>query len=291
MEINPYKTDTTISKDGTTIGFRKVGQGPGIILVHGSMMVSQDLMRLAGLLSNDFTVSIPDRRGRGLSVPHGDNYSLIKESEDIKALVDKTDSKNIFGLSSGANVALHAALITPNILKVSLYEPPLSDVSSTSYLPDREFDNEIDKLIEQGKLVKALVRLLKASGESAIIDKLPRFILEPFMTFAIKAQAKKIKGDDVPILALIPTIRYDSKLEIETEGQLESYKALQAQVLLLSGSKCDTDIKTAINRLSLVLPNVSRIELSGLGHSAPANNGKPELIARELQLFFKDIKR
>ena len=27
---------------------------------------------------------------------------------------------------------------------------------------------------------------------------------------------------------------------------------------------------------------------SGLGHSAPANNGKPEIIARELKLFFKD---
>jgi pimeloyl-ACP methyl ester carboxylesterase len=291
MKLKPYKTDSVISKDGTTIGFRQVGQGPGVILVHGSMMASQDLMRLAGLLSNDFAVYIPDRRGRGLSGPHGDNYSLIKESEDIQALVDKTGARNIFGLSSGANVALHAALMTPKILKVSLYEPPLSDVSSTSYLRDREFDNEINKLIAQGKLVKALVRLLKASGESAIIDKLPGFILEPFMTFAIKAQAKQIKGDDVPILALIPTMRYDSILEIETEGQLESYKTLQAQVLLISGSKCDADIKTGLNSLSLVLPNVSRIELSGLGHSAPANNGKPELIARELQLFFKDPKR
>ena len=291
MKIKPYKTDYVISKDGTIIGFRQIGQGDGVILVHGSMMASQDLMNLACLLSNDFAVYIPDRRGRGLSGSHGNNYSLIKESEDIQALVDKTGARNIFGLSSGANVALHAALITPNILKVCLYEPPISDVSSTSYLHDREFDNEIDKLIAQGKLGKALVRLIKASGELAIIDVLPGFILEPFMTFAIKLQAKHIKGDDVPILALIPTIRYDSKLEIETEGQLESYKFLQAKVLLLGGNKSDTDIKTALNRLSLVLQKVSRIELSGLGHSAPTNFGKPEFIAQELQLFFKDSKQ
>jgi len=50
LEINPYKTDTTISKDGTTIGFRKVGQGPGIILVHGSMMVSQELNETCRLI-------------------------------------------------------------------------------------------------------------------------------------------------------------------------------------------------------------------------------------------------
>jgi pimeloyl-ACP methyl ester carboxylesterase len=290
MERIPYMTDSVISKDGTSIGYRQVGQGAGVILVHGSMMASQDLMKLAGLLSNDFTVYIPDRRGRGLSGPYGNHHNLIKESEDIQALVYKTGARNIFGLSSGANIVLHTALITPSILKVSLYEPPISDYSSSSYLRDREFDIEIDKLIAQGKLGKALVRLMKASGESVIINVLPEFMLEPFMTFVIKAQAKQIKGDDVPIAALIPTIRYDSKLEIETEEQLENYKALQAQVLLLGGNKSDTAIKTALNKLNLVLPNVSRIELPGLGHSAPGNNGKPAIIARELQLFFKDQK-
>jgi pimeloyl-ACP methyl ester carboxylesterase len=289
MEIKSYKTDSVISRDGTTIGFRHVGQGNGVILVHGSMMASQYLMKLAVLLSNDFTVYIPDRRGRGLSGPHGDNYNLIKESEDIQAIVDKTGARNIFGLSSGANVALHAAFITAKILKVSLYEPPISDASSTSYLRDREFVNDINKLIVQGKYGKVLVKLMKASGDSVVIDIIPRFILELIMTFAINVQEKQIKGDDVPIVKLIPTIQFDSKLEIETERQLESYKALKSQVLLLGGSKSDADVKTALNRLSLVLPNVSRINLSGLGHSAPANYGKPEIIARELQLFFRGL--
>jgi pimeloyl-ACP methyl ester carboxylesterase len=255
------------------------------------MMASQDLMKLAGLLSKDFAVYIPDRRGRGLSGPHGDNCGLIKESEDIQALVASTGARNIFGLSSGANVALHAALMTPNILKVCLYEPPLSDVNSTSYLHDREFDNEIEKLIVQGKFGKALVRLMKESGDSTIIDILPEYILEPFIAFAIKAQAKQIKGDEIPIITLIPTIQYDSRLEVETEEHLESYKTLLTQVLLLGGSKSDADIKKTLTRLSLVLPNVSRIELARLGHSAPANNGKPEIIARELKLFFKDSDR
>ena len=260
MKMKSYKTDSVISKDGTKIGFRQVGQGTGVILVHGSMMASQDLMKLAGLLSKDFAVYIPDRRGRGLSGPHGDNYGLLKESEDIQALVCKTGSRNIFGLSSGANVALHAALITPIILRACLYEPPISDVGSDLYLRDREFDNDIEKLIVQGKFGEALVRLMKASGDSKIIDILPNFILEPFIAFAIKAQANQIKGDEIPIVSLIPTIRYDSKLEIETEKQLESYKTLQTQVLLLGGSKSDTDIKNTLTRLSLVLPNVSRIE-------------------------------
>jgi pimeloyl-ACP methyl ester carboxylesterase len=37
-----------------------------------------------GALSQDFTVVVPDRRGRGLSGPHGDRYGLAREVEDLQ---------------------------------------------------------------------------------------------------------------------------------------------------------------------------------------------------------------
>src|ERR1700690_3589332 len=100
-KTHEYKTDTVISNDGTVVGYRIMGCGPGVILMHGGANASQHFMTLGGLLADNFTVYIPDRRGRGLSGPFGDDYSIQKEIEDIDALIKKTGVHNLFGLSSG----------------------------------------------------------------------------------------------------------------------------------------------------------------------------------------------
>src|SRR5262249_10074320 len=117
------RTSTVISADGTTIGYRQVGQGPGLILLHGGMIASQNFARLGHALADVFTVIIPDRRGRGRSGPFGTNYGIARECEDVDALVRKTGAANVFGLSSGAIIALFAAAAVPGIRKVAAYEP------------------------------------------------------------------------------------------------------------------------------------------------------------------------
>src|SRR4051812_9579801 len=115
-----FTTGQVTSADGTTIGYRQLGSGPGLILLHGGMMASQNFTRLAGALADTFRVYVPDRRGRGLSGPHGDDYGLARECEDIQALVEQTGAQNIFGLSSGAIVALQSALVLDSLRKVAL---------------------------------------------------------------------------------------------------------------------------------------------------------------------------
>lgn len=68
---HPYATGTVTSKDGTTIGYRQLGQGPGVVMLHGAMESAQSHMQLATALADAFTVYLPDRRGRGLSGPFG----------------------------------------------------------------------------------------------------------------------------------------------------------------------------------------------------------------------------
>jgi pimeloyl-ACP methyl ester carboxylesterase len=80
------------SFDGTKIGYRQIGSGPGLILVHGSMGSSQRLMTIATLLSDNFILYIPDRRGCGLSGPFGKLYSILKEIKDLNAIINKIDT-------------------------------------------------------------------------------------------------------------------------------------------------------------------------------------------------------
>jgi pimeloyl-ACP methyl ester carboxylesterase len=275
--------DSITSKDGTTIGYRQFGHGPGLILVHGGMMTSQNFVKLATLLSDGFTVYVPDRRGSGFSGPFGENDGMSKACEDLDALIRKTGAYQVFGLSSGALISLQAALTLPAIQKVALYEPPLplaGNPSPTAWV------TRYTQELAQGNLGAAMVSIMKGTGDSSLFTLLPRFLLVPLMRLAIQAQARDAKSDEVPLQVLIPTMQYDVQLVKEMEGTLERFQAMTAEVLLLGGDKSQAYLKDALAGLSTVLPHVRRVELSGLGHLAAENSGKPERVAQELYRFF-----
>ena len=79
------------SKDGTTIAFDAVGEGPALILVGGALeqrALDSETARLAPLLARHFTVYHYDRRGRGDSTDTRP-YAVEREIEDIDALIDE----------------------------------------------------------------------------------------------------------------------------------------------------------------------------------------------------------
>jgi len=280
-----YTTSKVTSTDGTLIGYRQFGHGPGVVLVHGGMQASQNFMKLADSLSDTFTVYVPDRRGRGLSGPFGDNYSIKKECEDLAALLEKTSAHYVFGLSSGALVAMQAALSLPVIQKVALYEPPLSVDGSSLTLWLARYDKEVAK----GDLAAAFITVINETGieDPPILFKvLPRFVLASFMRPAIRAQARKTQGDDVPLEALIPTMHYDAHLANDLKGALYTFKDMRSEVLLLGGSKTQGYLRAALDALQNVLPHIRRIEFPGVGHLVADNDGKPELVAEQLRRFF-----
>src|ERR1051325_9217052 len=82
VDTHPPILRTVSSRDGTSIGFRQFGSGPGVILLHGSMSSGAHHTELAQLLADAFTVYVPDRRGRGLSGPYRTGDELEQEVED-----------------------------------------------------------------------------------------------------------------------------------------------------------------------------------------------------------------
>ena len=279
-----YTTDFVTSKDGTKIGYRQFGEGPGLILVHGGMMYSQNFMSLAKILANEFTIYVPDRRGRGLSDSNGVNKGLSSESEDIQALINKTKSQNIFGLSSGAIVVLQTTIIDPTIKRVALYEPPIP-------VNGRDILGWVDKYkvgITEGDFGKAIISIIKGTDDpSSMFSILPRFITIPFMNFVIKSDAKKINVDnEMNLKSLISAMPYDIKIVIDSEGIIGKCNNLTKDILLLGGQKSKLYLKDALDKLDSVLPQAKRIEFQGLGHIAADNSGKPAIVAKELRSFF-----
>ena len=122
---------TVQSADGTTIAFNQSGKGPALILVDGALehrAMDSETARLGARLSEYFTVFHFDRRGRGDSTDTPP-YAVEREIEDIDALITEAGgSAYVFGISSGAALALEAAIkLGKKVKKLAMYEAPYND--------------------------------------------------------------------------------------------------------------------------------------------------------------------
>jgi len=288
----PYTTGSVTSQDGTTIGYRQYGHGPGLVLVQGGMGSAHNFAQLAEFLADTFTVYVPDRRGRGLSGPYSNDYGIQKDVEDVDALLTKTGAHSVFGLSTGGLITLQAALALPAIQKVAIYDPALSVNGSTPLDWLRRYDQEM----AQGKVAAALITGMKgAQMGPPIFNFIPRFLLERLTNWMLAREDKEGSGEYLPMRTLAPTLHHDGQLLIAMNGTLENFRALQAEVLLLGGSKSPAFQKVSLDALEKVLPRVTRIEFPGLGHAGPWNydrqrnpGGKPEVVAQALRRFFAE---
>lgn len=281
-----YATGSVTSMDGTVIGYREFGHGPGVVLLHGTASSGHNHIELAEALADSFTVFVPDRRGRGLSGPYHANDRIDQEVEDLAAILAATGAHNVFGVSSGGIICLQAALTLPSVQKAAIYEPPF-------FRNDRvpsELLTRFDAEIAQDKVAAALTTAMRgAQMGPPIFNAMPRWLAERLTSGFMASEEKKDTCGYVPMRALAPTMHFDFLLVADMNGRLEAFSAMPAEVLLLAGTKSPEYLKTALEDLSRVLPDAKRVEFPGLDHAASWNRdrgGQPGPVADELRRFF-----
>jgi len=286
--MKPYTSHFVASKDGTMIHYRQMGSGDGLLLVHGALMYSGSFMRLAEVLAQHFTVYIPDRCGRGKSKAHQD-HSLLSESEDIQAILNQTNTRYLFGLSSGAIIALQTALLYPALQKVVLYEPPLPVDTTEAHL--LKLERDFEQAIAKQHYGSAFIVFMKMAGDKGSWMKLlPRVITSPLMNKAIENDAKKRpENDQTSLKSLLMATKFDNCVVRQSQGILDMVPTVFADILLLGGEKSHPFLKKSLDSLHAAIPHAKRINLPNVGHIAASNNGKPELVANELNSFFSSL--
>jgi pimeloyl-ACP methyl ester carboxylesterase len=261
-----------ISKDGTTIVYDKVGKGPAIILVDGALChrTSGPNGPLAAQLAERFTVYTYDRRGRGES-DDKKPYAIEREVEDIEAIIQAAGgSVYVYGISSGAALALEAAMRLPTIKKLALYEAPFIVDDSRSAVPD----NYLTQLNE----------LLASNNRSA----------------AVKHFMRKGVGLPAPIVAIMQimpawkrlkavahTLPYDTILTIDHQGgkplPADRWHAVAAPTLVIAGGKSHAWMRNAMQALTNALPGAKHRTLEGQTHIV-----KPTALAPVLTEFYTE---
>jgi pimeloyl-ACP methyl ester carboxylesterase len=283
-------TGSVLSKDGTRIGYLQVGQGPAVVLLHGSNESARSHTQLALALADAFTVYLPDRRGRGLSGPHRPDHGIRTEVEDLQAVLTGSGAQKVFGVSVSALIALEAARTQPAIRQIAAYEPALL-MDTTRYTGwVARFDQEM----AQGKVAAALVTSMYGLDLAPPAFKLMgRRLAEALTNRAMRSEDKKATGDTITERQLAPTLRYEGLLLAETAGTIGSFAEVPAEVLLLGGDmKRPAFIRPAFDALARTLPHNRRVRFPGLDHGGSADvgptnrGGKPEIVAPAIRSFF-----
>lgn len=150
---------TVRSPDGVDLAVWVDGQGPPLVLVHGSIQDHTISAALVGDLRDDFTTYAMDRAGFGASGDHAE-YSLAREFADVAAVVDQVAALTgrpvtLWGHSFGANCAMGAAELTRNISHLVLYEPSLGLRYPMSWV------DQVEQVVAAGDHETALVMLFR----------------------------------------------------------------------------------------------------------------------------------
>jgi len=251
------------SPDGTNIAFVRMGNGPSLVLVHGSLATGERWMQVASILASQLTCFVMDRRGHGHS---GDSthYSIEREYEDIESLLGEAGSEaSLLGHSYGAVCALGTATRT-RLRRLILYEPPLPVNGSVAggALPDYK------KAIDARNFDLALeIGLTKFAGVTSnqvqALRKLPAW---PKMVALAPTWTREIEAMD----ALGPS--------------LTRYGQLTTPTLLLTGTLSPKHpLKDSVLALSATLKNCTVASLDGQGHEA--HSLAPALIAEKVASF------
>ena len=93
---------------GLRIGFRRAGQGPGLVLLHGAYIDSRLWQRQLDQLSDEFTVVAWDAPGCGRSSDAPPGFDEVGLAQCLAGFIDGMGLRrpHLLGLSWGAGFAL-----------------------------------------------------------------------------------------------------------------------------------------------------------------------------------------
>jgi pimeloyl-ACP methyl ester carboxylesterase len=239
--------EQVLSKDGTPLAVWRSGEGPALLLVHGTTADHSRWAPVVPAFEEHFTVLAMDRRGRGESGDHPD-YSFEREFEDVAAVAEWAgDGVSVIGHSHGAMCALEAALLSDRIGKLVLYEGPMGFLASPPEVVER-----LERLLEAGERDELLAYFMQeVAGLSAEQVEMLR---------ALPAWQARV--------AAAHTIPREEVVNREYVFDADRFRALDVPTLLLGGADSPALFRTADEALAAALPNCRIAIMPGQGHAA-----------------------
>ena len=241
---------TVTTEGGTPVAYWRYGQGPPLVLVHGTAADHSRWSPVLPALEKRFTVYAVDRRGRGGS-GDAEAYAVEREFEDVAAVVDSLGQPvNLLGHSYGGLLALEVALLTPNVQRLVLYEPGIEAAGAEIY--PHEIIGRMEAMLEAGDPEAVIeITMLEVAG-------LPPEAVEYMRTLPVW-RARVDAAHTIPReLRAIKSYRLDP----------QRFENLGTPTLLLGGGDSPAALRKAVEALDEALSGSRKVVMEGQGHSA-----------------------
>jgi pimeloyl-ACP methyl ester carboxylesterase len=278
INLNLFRSTTVQSQDGTKIGIRSLGKGPGILIIHGALSDSEDYIHLANNLSQDFSVYIMERRGRGISGLQGEDYGMDKEIEDVQAVRIATGANFLIGHSYGGLVALEAAQRDHTIEKLALYEPGV-------FLEPQQWQwlSDYEAAMNRKDFREAFAHFVRGIGHTPPLTKLPKWYAKFILKIMIRGQHW------YKIVSMLPENLNEHREVQRLSGTYRNYQSLKTKTLLMVGAKSSPGIKHMTQELGRTIPECHVETIPKTDHFGPKNDYCPEVIARKIHSLFNQV--
>lgn len=240
-------TASVTSPDGTVIGFETLGDGPPMVLVHGTGADHTRWTAVRDRLARRYRLYLVDRRGRGLSRAEAPGYDIRREGEDIAAVAEAAGGDvYLVAHSYGALCALEAVRLTKAVRRLVAYEPPRPEPGGFVVGPE------------------ARARMKAAED--------PERILEIFLGEALRLAPAAVEAmRSTPVwparVAAAPTI--PRELDV-VEGTVfdERLGGIAVPVRLFAGTESPGYLRLAAQAVAELIPGADVVPMRGQAHQA-----------------------
>lgn len=258
------KTEFAKSKDGVSIAYITAGQGEkAIVFIHGWCCNKTYWENQITHFSKNYKVVAIDLAGHGESGRERKDYTIEAFAEDVKAVIEKLDLKNVIlvGHSMGGYIIAQTASIIPERIKMIVGADTFQNVAET--LTPQQAEDYLKQFKTDFKTFTYgfVKNMFPQSADQKLVEKIASDMSSAYAEMGISAMKNLLYADGLSLKGKI----------------LCPFKSINADLF-------PTDIETNKKHYQ----NFDVKFMKGYGHFVQIEN--PQLFNNLLEEFIKELK-
>jgi esterase len=248
--------------------FRKYGEGPPLVILHGLYGSSDNWVTIAKKISGSFTVLLPDQRNHGVS-PHSEVHDFNSMSNDLFEFVTGQGLTSFFlaGHSMGGKTAAYFAMKWPEMIEglvIADISPFTSDVrESAGY----SYHYSILKTMNDIDLWELNSR---TDVDRLLAEKIMDEKIRGFLMKNLKRNAKNHFEWKINVSALLANLEHITAAIPQPADEFQQVTGFP--VMLLKGEKSDYVTDSDFSDLLRIFPAATMKIIKNAGHWLHADN-------------------